>query len=99
MILPVYSTRTTWLVMVAQGNGRFEMVSSQSQERRGHQKAVRDCLSVGDFFVIPAGHPITVIANADSNLSMVGFGINGHNSMLNFLAGMLLVSSFAHRSH
>nr|XP_004247670.1 vicilin-like antimicrobial peptides 2-2 [Solanum lycopersicum] len=87
MILPVYSTRTTWLVMVAQGNGRFEMVSSQSQERRGHRKAVRDCLSVGDFFVIPAGHPITVIANADSNLSMVGFGINGHNSMLNFLAG------------
>lgn len=87
MILPVYSTRTTWLVMVAQGNGRFEMVSSQSQERRGHRKAVRDCLSVGDFFVIPAGHPITVIANADSNLSMVGFGINGYNSMLNFLAG------------
>ncbi|KAH0640280.1 hypothetical protein KY290_037562 [Solanum tuberosum] len=89
MILPVYNTRTTWLVMVAQGNGRFEMVSSQSQERRGHnyQKAVRGCLSVGDFFVIPAGHPITIIANGDSNLSMVGFGINGHNNMLNFLAG------------
>ncbi|KAH0637165.1 hypothetical protein KY289_037080 [Solanum tuberosum] len=89
MILPVYNTRTTWLVMVAQRNGRFEMVSSQSQERRCHnyQKAVRGCLSVGDFFVIPAGHPITVIANGDSNLSMVGFGINGHNNMLNFLAG------------
>ncbi|XP_049374474.1 vicilin Car i 2.0101-like [Solanum verrucosum] len=89
MILPVYNTRTTWLVMVAQGNGRFEMVSSQSQERRGHnyQKAVRGCLSVGDFFVIPAGYPITVIANGDSNLRMVGFGINGHNNMLNFLAG------------
>ncbi|KAG5587856.1 hypothetical protein H5410_048290 [Solanum commersonii] len=74
---------------VVVGNGRFEMVSSQSQQRRGHnyQKTVRGCLSVGDFFVIPAGHPITVIANDDSNFSMVGFGINGHNNMLNFLAG------------
>ncbi|KAM3249020.1 vicilin Jug r 2 [Capsicum annuum] len=86
MILPVYCTRATWLVMVAQGNGRLEMVSSRRHQRQGH-KVVRGCLSVGDFFVIPAGHPITVVATGDSNLRMVGFGINGHNSRLNFLAG------------
>lgn len=91
MLLPVFTTRATWLVMFAQGNGRFEMVGSQIQERQGHnnQKAVQGCLSVGDFFVIPAGHPTTVVANGESNLSMVGFGINGNNSRLNFLAGIV----------
>ncbi|MCE3214999.1 hypothetical protein HAX54_000517 [Datura stramonium] len=89
MILPVYCTRATWLVMVALGTGRLEMVGSQSQQRQGHnyQKAVRGSVSVGDVFVIPAGHPITVMATGESNLRMVGFGINGYNSRLNFLAG------------
>ncbi|MCD7447552.1 hypothetical protein HAX54_031581 [Datura stramonium] len=82
MTLPVYSTRATWLVMVAQGTGRLEMVGSQSQQRQGHnyQKAVRGSVSVGDFFVIPAAHPITDIATGDSNLRMVAFGINGHTT-------------------
>lgn len=98
MLLPHYNTRATWLVMVAEGNARFEMVGSQSQQRQGHnyEKAVRDSLSVGDLFVIPAGHPITVVATGDSNLRLVGFGINGHNSRLNFLAGIILVSLFLH---
>ncbi|XP_059310578.1 vicilin Car i 2.0101-like [Lycium ferocissimum] len=86
MILPVYHTKITWLVMVAQGKGLFEMVGSQSQ-RQGHYQIVRGCLSVGDFLVIPAGHPITATATGDSNLSTVAFGINAHNNKMNFLAG------------
>ncbi|KAM3326540.1 hypothetical protein P3S67_001666 [Capsicum chacoense] len=90
MVLPHYNTRVSWLVMVVEGKGRFEMacphLGSQSQ-RQGHYQKVQGSLSVGDVFVIPAGHPLTIIANEGSNLRMAGFAVNGHCNRLNFLAG------------
>lgn len=98
MLLPVYCTRTTWFVMVVEGNGRFEMacphLGSQSQRQGRHYQKVQGSLSVGDVMIIRAGHPITVIATGDSELRMVGIGFNAHNNRMNFLAGMVLLSSF-----
>ncbi|KAJ8547324.1 hypothetical protein K7X08_010910 [Anisodus acutangulus] len=110
MVLPYYNTRSTTLVMVVEGKGRFEMacphLGSQSQRQgqgsrggRGgqeqeeqdegnvHYQKVRGNLNVGDVLVVPAGHPITFIATGNSNMRMVGFGTNAHNSRKNFLAG------------
>ncbi|PHT85900.1 hypothetical protein T459_08006 [Capsicum annuum] len=90
MVLPHYNTRASWLVMVVEGKGRFEMacphLGSQSQ-RQGHYQKVQGSLSVGDVFVIPARHPLKIIANEGSNLRMAGFAVNGHCNRLNFLAG------------
>ncbi|PHT85889.1 hypothetical protein T459_07995 [Capsicum annuum] len=51
MVLPHYNTRVSWLVMVVEGKGRFEMacphLGSQSQ-RQGHYQKVQGSLSVGD---------------------------------------------------
>ncbi|OIS98560.1 hypothetical protein A4A49_60996, partial [Nicotiana attenuata] len=55
MLLPVYCTRTTWFVMIVEGNGRFEMacrhLGSQSQRRRHHYQKVQGSLSVGDVMI------------------------------------------------
>jgi len=75
-------------------------VSRQSREYRGRREEeeeekessgkfhrVSARLSPGDAFVIPAGHPIAVVASQGENLRLVGFGINGQNNQRNFLAG------------
>lgn len=90
MVLPHYNTRSTWLIMVVEGKGRFEMACphlGSQRQRQGHYQKVRGSLSVGDVFVAPAGHPLTIITTGGSNLRMVGFGINAHINRLNFLAG------------
>ncbi|GLT77852.1 hypothetical protein SLA2020_494070 [Shorea laevis] len=78
VMVPHYNSRATVVVYVVEGTGRFEMacphISSQRQDYR-------------DAFVIPAGHPIAVVASDRENLRLVGFGINGQNNQRNFLAG------------
>ncbi|KAK3042187.1 hypothetical protein RJ639_001307 [Escallonia herrerae] len=102
MIAPYYNTKSTRLVLVVEGSGRFEMacpeLASQSQgsqgrreqetgERGAHYQKVGGRLFVGDAFVIPAGHPIAIVASQNENLQLVGFGINAQNNQKNFLAG------------
>jgi mannose-6-phosphate isomerase-like protein (cupin superfamily) len=102
VMVPHYNSRATVVVFVVEGTGRFEMacpyLSSQSQERQGRREQeeeessgefqrVSARLSPGDAFVIPAGHPISVVASEKENLRLVGFGINGHDNRRNFLAG------------
>ncbi|KAK4425648.1 Vicilin Car i [Sesamum alatum] len=104
MIAPYYNTRSTKLVVVVGGSGRFEMacphLSAQSKqgsqgrkEREGettsnvHYQKVSARLSVGDVFIVPAGHPIATIASQDSNLQLVAFGIKGSYNQKYFLAG------------
>ncbi|KAL3727195.1 hypothetical protein ACJRO7_032013 [Eucalyptus globulus] len=55
------------------GSARYQKVTSQ--------------LSPGDVFVIPAGHPIAIVAEQNEDLRMVGFGINAHKNERIFLAG------------
>ncbi|XP_015086552.1 vicilin GC72-A-like [Solanum pennellii] len=111
MVLPYYNTKSTKLVMVVEGNARFEMAcphlgrQSQSPWSRGqgrereqeqeqeqeegdvHYQKIRGNLNVGDVLVIPAGHPITFVATGNSNLRIVGFGVDAENNKKNFLAG------------
>ncbi|XP_060179384.1 vicilin Cor a 11.0101-like [Lycium barbarum] len=67
--------------------GRGEREQEEQEEGNVHYQKVRGNLNVGDVLVVPAGHPVTIIATGGSNLRIVGFGINAHNNRKNFLAG------------
>ncbi|XVE81649.1 hypothetical protein DITRI_Ditri15bG0082200 [Diplodiscus trichospermus] len=106
ILMPNYNSKATFVVLVTEGNGYFEMAcphfSRQSQgsqngrhdireqeeeERTGEYKKVKAQLSPGDVFVLPAGHPITVVASKNENLKAIAFGINARNNERIFLAG------------
>ncbi|OVA15523.1 Cupin 1 [Macleaya cordata] len=63
----------------------------QEQEEQGgggsHYQRVSSRLSPRTLFIIPAGHPTTIVASDNENLQMVVFGINARNNKKNFLAG------------
>lgn len=112
MIVPHFNSRATVIVYVADGTGSFEMgcphLSTQGQEyqdRReqeeeesgGQYHRVTARLSRGDTFIVPAGHPVAVIASQNEDLRLIGFGVNAENNQRNFLAGesQLLKATFA----
>ncbi|XP_040373826.1 vicilin Jug r 2.0101-like [Rosa chinensis] len=96
MMLPHYNSKAIFVVLVVEGSGRVEMacphMASQSQmgeeevEQQGEQVKVTADVSEGDVFVIPAGHPIAIVAQ-NQQLKMLGFGINAQNNKRNFIAG------------
>ncbi|KAI3441983.1 uncharacterized protein J3R85_001559 [Psidium guajava] len=99
IMVPHYNSKSTTVVLVVEGYGWFEMACPHlararqrwwSEEEQGgsvrYQK-VTSLLSPGDVFVVPAGHPIAIVAEQDENLTMVGFGINAHENQRIFLAG------------
>ncbi|XP_022979464.1 vicilin-like isoform X1 [Cucurbita maxima] len=59
----------------------------EREERSGRFERVAGRLSEGGVLVIPAGHPIAIMASPNENLRLVGFGINAENNHRNFLAG------------
>ncbi|XP_038882302.1 vicilin Car i 2.0101 [Benincasa hispida] len=59
----------------------------REEERSGRIERVAGRLSQGGVLVIPAGHPIAIMASPNENLRLVGFGINAENNQRNFLAG------------
>ncbi|KAG6582312.1 Vicilin-like antimicrobial peptides 2-1, partial [Cucurbita argyrosperma subsp. sororia] len=59
----------------------------EREERSGRFERVAGRLSEGGVLVIPAGHPIAIMASPNENLRLVGFGINAENNQRNFLAG------------
>ncbi|KAK6130223.1 hypothetical protein DH2020_036033 [Rehmannia glutinosa] len=102
MVAPYYNSRSTKLVFVVGGSGQFEMacphVGTQTKqqgrkEKQGetrtdvHYEKISGRLSVGDAFIIPAGHPIAIIASQDSNLQLASFGIKGSYDQKYFLVG------------
>ncbi|GER34274.1 vicilin-like protein [Striga asiatica] len=100
MVAPYYNSRSTKLVFVVGGNGQYEMAcphlsdqskhNSQGQKEKQtgvHYERVSARLSIGDAFVIPAGHPIAILASQDSNLQLASFGIKGSFDQKHFLAG------------
>lgn len=101
IMVPHYNSKATILAMVVEGTGRMEMacphLSRQSQQKgrqeeesqSGQFERVTAQLSPGDIFIIPAGHPIAVVASSNQNLRMVGFGVNARNNERNFIAGNL----------
>lgn len=103
MIAPYYNSKSTRLVFVVGGSGHFEMAcphlaggkhgSQGRKEKQGeiitdaHYHKVSSRLSVGDAFVVPAGHPIAIVASQDSTLQLAGFGIKASHNQKYFLAG------------
>lgn len=106
MTVPHFNSRATVIVYVADGTGSFEMACPQEyQDRReqeeeesgGQYHRVTARLSRGDTFIVPAGHPVAVIASQNEDLRLIGFGVNAENNQRNFLAGksQLLKATFA----
>ncbi|XP_060179383.1 vicilin Cor a 11.0101-like [Lycium barbarum] len=71
----------------SRGERREQEQEEEQEEGNVHYQKVRGNLNVGDVLVVPAGHPITLLATGSSNLRMVAFGINARNNRKNFLAG------------
>lgn len=63
-----------------QGGGEEE------EEMSGQVHKVVSRVCKGEVFIIPAGHPFTIVSH-DENFVSVGFGIHASNSTRTFLAG------------
>ncbi|XWS53955.1 hypothetical protein CRYUN_Cryun10bG0045200 [Craigia yunnanensis] len=63
-----------------------EEEEEEEEERIAEYKKVKARLSLGDVFVIPAGHPFTFVASRNENLKTIGFGIHAQNNKRIFLA-------------
>ncbi|KAF6146344.1 hypothetical protein GIB67_020438 [Kingdonia uniflora] len=62
----------------------------QEQEPKsssGNYQRVSSQLSPRTAFVIPAGHPFSIVADENENLEVVVFGVNAQDNQRNFLAG------------
>lgn len=66
-----------------------EEEEKERQTSTGQYQKVTSHLSAGDVFIIPAGHPISVVASSNQNLRMVGFGVNARNNERTFIAGKI----------
>lgn len=73
---------------------RREEERELSDERSDRIERIAGRLSQGGVLVIPAGHPIAIMASPNENLRLVGFGINAENNKRNFLAGKLSKINF-----
>uniref|UniRef100_A0A803MQW0 Cupin type-1 domain-containing protein n=1 Tax=Chenopodium quinoa TaxID=63459 RepID=A0A803MQW0_CHEQI len=89
-----YNSRTTFIVLVEEGSGYFEIArphsDNESNKKQGSSQRyekVRSPLSKGDVFVVPAGHPLALVASENESLRTIGFGINAQDNQRNFLAG------------
>ena len=84
---PFFNSRSTMVAAVLEGEGYLEMVcphlSGEKQQQQGaspiYQK-VSSSLRRGTLFVVPAGHPIAIVAGTSRNLEIVCFGINAENN-------------------
>lgn len=99
---PFYNSKATKIAFVVDGDGYFEMacphLSSQrgrqqgggsSQQREGNPRyqKVSSHLRRGTVFVVPAGHPVALVASNNQNLQIVCFDVNAENNQKYPLAG------------
>ncbi|XP_076949530.1 vicilin Cor a 11.0101-like [Bidens hawaiensis] len=95
---PFYNTKTTQVLMVSNGIGRFEMACPHLSEQKQGQafgggeihpryRQVSSELRQGTVVVIPAGHPVVIEAFGEQNLEVAGFGLNSDENEWFPLAG------------
>ncbi|GMI95982.1 hypothetical protein like AT3G22640 [Hibiscus trionum] len=95
---PHYNSKSTFVVIVTQGNGYVEMVSprrssessheeEEQETRSGEYRKVKARLFPGDIFVVPAGFPVTFVASQNKNLRFLAFGLYHQNNSRIFIAG------------
>lgn len=97
MFMPHYNTRGIILGFVANGGGHTEVVcphvankqqlEGEEQQAEGQVKSLWANVTKGDFYIIPAGHPLSVRASENSSLEAVEFVLNAPYNFRNFLAG------------
>ncbi|MQM19337.1 hypothetical protein Taro_052339 [Colocasia esculenta] len=103
MTAPYYLTRSTKMIIVLEGDGIAEMAcphmagqrqerpekeeETRGQARRAHYQKVRSRLSCGTAFIVPAGHPVAIVASRGQNLQVLCFEINAKNNQRIFLSG------------
>lgn len=101
MQTPMYNSKSTKISIVLNGEGYFEMAcphlgsSSESEEERQqgessnptHYQKVNGPLRQGKVLVVPAGHPIIMVASNNRNLEVLCFEINAKDNERVPLAG------------
>ncbi|KAL4558752.1 hypothetical protein LXL04_036954 [Taraxacum kok-saghyz] len=94
---PFYHTKATTVLVVADGEGEFEMACPHLSEQSGGEyggaqslpgyEKVSSQLRQGTVVVVPAGHPIVIEATGGQNLEVISFGLNTHQNEWFPLAG------------
>ncbi|KAL7582537.1 hypothetical protein Lser_V15G41724 [Lactuca serriola] len=91
---PFYNTKTTTVLVVADGVGQFEMACPHLSEQAGRNietspgyEKVNSQIRRGTVVVIPAGHPVVLEASGEQNLEVIGFGLNSDRNEWFPLAG------------
>ncbi|GMI95981.1 hypothetical protein HRI_003267400 [Hibiscus trionum] len=90
---PHFHSKSTFVVIVTEGNGYVEMVSPRCSEeeeeetRSGEYRKVKARLFPGDIFVVPAGFPVTYVASQNQNLRFLAFGLYHRNNSRIFVGG------------
>ncbi|KAH9620944.1 hypothetical protein KSS87_015406 [Heliosperma pusillum] len=90
MNTPFYSTRVIKIIMVVDGQGRFEMASPYEEEEGSTQiryKKISSELRKGMVFVIPPGHPTVIIASQDESLETLNLEFYAEGNERFLLAG------------
>ncbi|XP_068650628.1 vicilin Jug r 6.0101-like [Aristolochia californica] len=96
MTAPYYNSKATKVAVETEGNGYFEMVcphiasSGPRQKKQGTEEQYQKIsgrLSPGHVVVVPAGHPIVIVASRGRNLEDICFDINVCNNEKYYLAG------------
>ncbi|XP_055814241.1 vicilin Cor a 11.0101-like [Solanum dulcamara] len=101
MLGPIYSSRSTNIAVVVDGEGYFEMacphLASESGRQQGSEERepriglsyqkVSSKLRRGMVLAIPAGHPFVAVASTNQNLQIFGFNINARDNEIVPLAG------------
>ncbi|KAL5704859.1 hypothetical protein ACHQM5_023229 [Ranunculus cassubicifolius] len=72
--------------------GQEQQQQQQKQQEQGqrgsaHYQRVSAQLSPRNAFIVPAGHPVSIVASDDQNLQIVAFKLNAENNQRNYLAG------------
>ncbi|XP_078436370.1 vicilin Cor a 11.0101-like [Wolffia australiana] len=64
-----------------------ETEERESQEKRISYQKIKSQLSHGSAFLIPAGHPVAIVASGNENLQLVCFEIKAKDNRRLFIAG------------
>ncbi|KAF9622586.1 hypothetical protein IFM89_032485 [Coptis chinensis] len=71
----------------SQGRREYEQEEEREESGSAHYQRVSARLSPRTAFIVPAGHPVSIVASDNQNLQIVAFKINVENNQRNYLAG------------
>ncbi|KAI4302859.1 hypothetical protein MLD38_038558 [Melastoma candidum] len=98
MIGPYFNSRVTVICIVTKGEGNLEMAFPLRRHSRTYNRgsgqqadqtyeAVRSGVQQGTVFVVPAGHPMVLLASENDNLQILLYEVNAEKNIRYPLAG------------